>query len=248
MVYSLGNVVSSLDKIERLVDGVGEVNRKTTMLALNATIEAERAGEAGKTFQVVAREVRDLATRVDSLASDIRTEMEVINGGIRSTHHMLVEFAGTDMSPTLMAEERMQKLMMALVRQNEQLALHLRGSVKTAEQATEVSRLVTTFQFQDRLTQSLQHISDTMLLFERQIRGLSRNTREQAYANSADRLNVAEQLQKTLRGLPLDSLRRNNIGRLINDYKTSAWHDLVYGRSMAGTDGARDDGDDIELF
>jgi methyl-accepting chemotaxis protein len=249
MVYRLGGVVHSLDKIETLVDGVGEVNRKTAMLALNATIEAERAGEAGRTFQVVAREVRDLATRVDSLASDIRNEMTTINGGIRETHGMLVEFAGTDMSPTLMAEERMQQLMLSLVKQNEELTAFLKGAMKTAEQAAQVSRLVTNFQFQDRLTQSLQHVTDTMSLFERQVRTISRSTREEAYANSHDRQSMAETLGQTLQKMPLDALRQRNIQRLLNDYKTSAWHDLVYGKSQAANSGASDDNnDDIELF
>jgi len=140
----------------------------------------------------------------------------------------------------------MQQLMLSLVKQNEELTRYLKDSMQTAERAAEISRLITTFQFQDRLTQSLQHLTDTFGLFERQVRQVSRSTREQAYANSSDRQDMAATLQQTLRKMPVDGLRQRNIQRLLNDYKTSAWHDLVYGKSAAASGDASDD--DIELF
>jgi methyl-accepting chemotaxis protein len=57
----LGEIGSSLKQVAGVSGTIDTIARKTNLLALNATIEAARAGVAGRSFAVVAVEVKSLA-------------------------------------------------------------------------------------------------------------------------------------------------------------------------------------------
>src|SRR5580658_426511 len=57
----LGEIGNSLKEVAGVSGTIDTIARKTNLLALNATIEAARAGVAGRSFAVVAVEVKSLA-------------------------------------------------------------------------------------------------------------------------------------------------------------------------------------------
>jgi len=69
-------VVQQGEAIQEIVKKIGiieEIARTTNMLALNASVEAARAGVYGKSFEVVAMEVRQLAEKTKKAAVEIRS-------------------------------------------------------------------------------------------------------------------------------------------------------------------------------
>ncbi|MCH5138559.1 methyl-accepting chemotaxis protein, partial [Clostridiaceae bacterium UIB06] len=61
-----------VNKISLIAEDIREISKKTKILSLNATIEAAKAGEQGKGFSVVAKEVRKLAEQSAVAVTDIQ--------------------------------------------------------------------------------------------------------------------------------------------------------------------------------
>ncbi|MCB8816546.1 methyl-accepting chemotaxis protein [Desulfosporosinus shakirovi] len=61
MGEKIAQLVEMANRVNEIVQGVGDIAEQTNLLALNASIEAARAGENGRGFSVVAEEIRKLA-------------------------------------------------------------------------------------------------------------------------------------------------------------------------------------------
>ena len=87
---------SAMEQVRRSSQDIEDIAETTNILALNATIEAMRAGEAGKTFAVVAGEVKNLANEtrratkeisktVDTLGTEASVVIEQIEEGSKAS-------------------------------------------------------------------------------------------------------------------------------------------------------------------
>lgn len=69
--------------IRGIIETIYDISEQTNLLALNAAIEAARAGDQGKSFAVVANEIRKLAVQSSHSASEIAQLIEQINQEIQ---------------------------------------------------------------------------------------------------------------------------------------------------------------------
>jgi methyl-accepting chemotaxis protein len=67
----MAGFASAMTQVQTVSSTIETIARKTNMLALNATIEAARAGDAGRSFAVVAAEVKKLAHDTRAATSQI---------------------------------------------------------------------------------------------------------------------------------------------------------------------------------
>lgn len=74
-VSTLGKSCTEIGSVVNVIRNIAE---QTNVLALNATIEAARAGDAGKGFNVVAKEVKDLARETSNATEEIEGQITEI--------------------------------------------------------------------------------------------------------------------------------------------------------------------------
>ena len=91
----LSTINEKADNITAVVDTITKVADQTNLLSLNAAIEAEKAGEYGRGFQVVAREIRRLADQTAVATLDIEQmvqEMQTaVSAGVMEMDKFIAE-------------------------------------------------------------------------------------------------------------------------------------------------------------
>ncbi|MEQ9125856.1 MAG: methyl-accepting chemotaxis protein, partial [Alphaproteobacteria bacterium] len=163
MIYALDDVMKDVGQIEKLVYDVERINNQTNYVAINAMIEAARAGEAGHGFAVVAREVRNLSNAIKDLAEKTRSEVATVANGVRAGYAKLQAVASIDMTENLEMRDQLNGLMQSLTERNEAMSTELSATGSLTQQITaDVGRLITSIQFQDRTSQRLQNIKETL--------------------------------------------------------------------------------------
>lgn len=85
IVGRIGELSERTLQVGEIIESVKDLADQSNVLALNAAIEAAKAGEFGKGFGVVAREIRSLADQSIQSTGRIREILSEIQGAIRST-------------------------------------------------------------------------------------------------------------------------------------------------------------------
>ncbi len=75
--------------IEKITGAIKGISIQTNLLAINAAIEAAHAGSYGKTFTVVAEEIKKLSTETNSFATNINHIIQEIQRQINTTKALI---------------------------------------------------------------------------------------------------------------------------------------------------------------
>ncbi len=82
----LSMIFEKASSINAIVDAITKVSDQTNLLSVNAAIEAEKAGDSGRGFLVVAREIRRLADQTAAATLDIEKNVQqmqaAVSGGV----------------------------------------------------------------------------------------------------------------------------------------------------------------------
>ncbi|MDD5935150.1 MAG: methyl-accepting chemotaxis protein [Clostridiales bacterium] len=85
----------SIEQISKLSDTILDIASETNLLSLNATIEAARAGESGRSFAVVANQIKSLSESSQKAVAEIQSVVQVVIESVKnlvSTSKELMNF------------------------------------------------------------------------------------------------------------------------------------------------------------
>lgn len=89
----LGVINDKANKISGIVTTINKISDQTNLLSLNAAIEAEKAGEYGKGFSIVAREITHLSDQTAIATKDIEYMVREMQASVSSGVMEMDKFA-----------------------------------------------------------------------------------------------------------------------------------------------------------
>ena len=161
------NEVQSLSEqsqeLNEMAGAVGQIADQINLLALNAAIEAARAGEHGRGFAVVADEVRKLASMSAETGQQMIEKVNNIGAAVNETLKQTEESIGHNRAAVDDGKNTIESVFSRLqgtiqTLQDDSSSLRSAGE----DIKNEISNVLVSFQFQDRVSQILKKVLSDM--------------------------------------------------------------------------------------
>jgi methyl-accepting chemotaxis protein len=166
----LSTLESSLAEVERTLEQMESFATDAKLVALNGQIEAERLGVAGRAFSVVAKETKSLATQADETSQSIRGLVKKLAGQLRETAIGIRERAELD-SKSMSAAEREARSLLSEIESSHQRMVDSLGHMGGISSVlrNDIAKAVMSMQFQDRVSQRIAHVIETMEMLDQYV-------------------------------------------------------------------------------
>jgi len=159
----LQSLASDTAVLKSMAEGVEKIASQTNLLALNAAIEAARAGEVGRGFAVVADEVRSLSIQSGETGRQITETINRFTSSVENTMNQ----ATVAMEKDLLLEKEGSATIKTVLGNLEWMTKGMSESSEilkgeSLEIISEVNEIIMSLQFQDRTSQILLHVIDSL--------------------------------------------------------------------------------------
>jgi methyl-accepting chemotaxis protein len=176
MLAQVHNLTAYTGELRTMAAEVAAIAQQTNLLALNAAIEAARAGEAGRGFAVVADAVRTLSSQSSETGQKMSAKVDIINGAITQLVQAASSSSDDDNDSVASSEVSIQRVLERFKnitgRLSDSAALLQQESVGIHNEVTEV---LVSLQFQDRVSQILAHVRNNMQALHGRLQASRRN-------------------------------------------------------------------------
>ena len=159
MATSIHELAKATTELQSMASGIGQIAQQTNLLALNAAIEAARAGDAGRGFAVIAKEIRDLSEVSSTAGRQITERMGQITSIMKTTFDAANEAAVTEKSAIELSGSVVQDVLTHV----HELSVNADTMLDKGNAIREgIENLLVTLQFQDRVSQMTQVVAKDM--------------------------------------------------------------------------------------
>ncbi len=162
LLDKIGQLKEQTFIMKEVVSSVKAVSRRTEILAINAAIESRRAGVHGRSFSIVAQEVRKLSEQSETMVDDVGLHIQMLE---QKMDEVIAQTSMNANGPEDLAQQSNKT--MSLYERFRVLALSLSKSseillVESSNMKNEINEILVALQYQDKTSQILIHVTDNI--------------------------------------------------------------------------------------
>lgn len=167
-ILQMESVGTSVQRVFLALKELDQCSYRSRLTAINAKIEAVHVGQVGAGFELVAEEVSSQAIRSGELTASVVAILTELSKTMGSATSELKSLAAADYDAAQKSRSDAEQALENLQHTSMQMQNTVAESGRTSETLyKEISNAVMSMQFQDRVSQRVGHVIDSLVAMER---------------------------------------------------------------------------------